>query len=159
ATHVAQGTLKAGAVNTLSAASAHSVASGATLDLAGFSQSIASLANGGTVSLVGATGGTTLTVTGAYVGNGGVLSLGTVLNGAGPSDRLVLDGAAAAASGRTTVQITNLGGLGALTSGNGIEVITARNGATTTAQTTQDAFSLANGHVDAGAYEYRLYAA
>ncbi|WP_418116240.1 autotransporter outer membrane beta-barrel domain-containing protein [Variovorax sp. NFACC27] len=159
ATNVAQGTLKAGAANTLSAASAHSVTSGATLDLAGFSQTVASLANSGTVSLVGASAGTTLTVTGAYVGNNGVLRLGTVLNGTGPSDRLVLDGATASASGRTTVQITNLGGLGALTSGNGIEVVTAKNGATTTAQTTKDAFSLANGHVDAGAYEYRLYAA
>ncbi|SDW39308.1 outer membrane autotransporter barrel domain-containing protein [Variovorax sp. YR634] len=159
ATNVAQGTLKAGAANTFSAASAHSVASGATLDLAGFNQSVASLANSGTVSLVGATAGTTLTVTGAYVGNNGVLRLGTALNGTGPSDRLVLNGASAVASGKTTVQITNLGGLGALTSGNGIEVITAQNGATTTAQTTKDAFSLANGHVDAGAYEYRLYAA
>ncbi|WP_426391824.1 autotransporter outer membrane beta-barrel domain-containing protein [Variovorax sp. R-27] len=159
ATNVAQGTLKAGAANTFSAASAHSVASGATLDLAGFNQSVASLANSGTVSLVGATAGTTLTVTGAYVGNNGVLRLGTALNGTGPSDRLVLNGATAVASGKTTVQITNLGGLGALTSGNGIEVITAQNGATTTAQTTKDAFSLANGHVDAGAYEYRLYAA
>jgi outer membrane autotransporter protein len=159
ATSVAQGTLKAGAANTFSAASVHSVASGATLDLAGFNQSVASLANSGTVSLVGATAGTTLTVTGAYVGNNGVLRLGTALNGTGPSDRLVLNGATAVASGKTTVQITNLGGLGALTSGNGIEVITAQNGATTTAQTTKDAFSLANGHVDAGAYEYRLYAA
>lgn len=159
ATNVAQGTLKAGAANAFSATSAHSVASGATLDLAGFNQSVASLANSGTVSLVGATAGTTLTVTGAYVGNNGVLRLGTALNGTGPSDRLVLNGATAVASGKTTVQITNLGGLGALTSGNGIEVITAQNGATTTAQTTKDAFSLANGHVDAGAYEYRLYAA
>ncbi|RIX83537.1 autotransporter outer membrane beta-barrel domain-containing protein [Acidovorax cavernicola] len=159
ATNVAQGTLKAGAVNTFSAASAHSVAAGATLDLAGFSQTVASLANSGTVSLAGATAGTTLTVKGAYVGNHGVLKLSTTLNGAGPSDRLVLDGPAAIASGKTSVQIGNLGGLGALTSGNGIEVITAQNGATTTAQTTKDAFSLAGGHVDAGAYEYRLHAA
>ena len=63
------------------------------------------------------------------------------------------------ASGRTNVQFANLGGLGALTSGNGIEVITAKNGATTTAQTTKDAFMLAGGQVNAGAYEYRLYAA
>jgi outer membrane autotransporter protein len=158
ATAVAQGALKAGAANTFSAASAHSVASSATLDLAGFNQTVASLVNSGTVSLVGTTAGTTLTVTGAYVGNNGMLRLGTALNGTGPSDRLVLDGATASASGKTTVQITNLGGLGVLTSGNGIEVITAQNGATTTAQTTRDAFSLANGHVDAGAYEYRLYA-
>jgi fibronectin-binding autotransporter adhesin len=156
-TNVAQGTLRAGAANTFSAASAHNVAAGATLDLAGFNQAVASLANSGTVSLVGATAGTTLTVNGNYVGNNGVLKIGTALNAAGPSDRLVIDGGAA--TGKTSVQVTNLGGLGALTSGNGIEVITAQNGATTTAQTTKDAFALAGGHVDAGAYEYRLYAA
>ena len=159
ATNVAQGSLKAGAANTLSAASAHNVAAGATLDLAGFNQTVASLTNSGTVSLAGATAGNTLTVKGAYVGNNGVLKLSTTLNGTGPSDRLVLDGASAIASGKTTVQIANLGGLGALTSGNGIEVITAQNGATTTAQTSKGAFSLAGGHVDAGAYEYRLHAA
>jgi fibronectin-binding autotransporter adhesin len=157
ATNVAQGTLKAGAANTFSAASAHSVASGATLDLAGFNQTVASLANSGTVSLVGTTAGTTLTVNGNYVGNNGVLKLGTALSGTGPSDRLVVNGGTA--SGKTSVQVTNLGGLGALTAGNGVEVVTAQGGATTTAQTTKDAFSLAGGHVDAGAYEYRLYAA
>jgi fibronectin-binding autotransporter adhesin len=159
ATQVNAGTLSAGAANALSAASAHSVAAGATLDLRGFNQTVASLSNSGTVSLAGAAPGTTLTVNGPYSGNNGVLRLATVLNAAGPSDRLVLDGAGAAASGRTTVQIVNLGGLGALTSGNGIEVISALNGATTTAQTTKDAFALAGGHVDAGAYEYRLHAA
>jgi fibronectin-binding autotransporter adhesin len=157
ATNVAQGTLKAGAVNTLSAASAHSVASGATLDLAGLSQSVASLANSGTVSLAGATAGATLTVNGNYAGNNGVLRLGTALSGTGPSDRLVINGGTA--TGKTSVQVANLGGLGALTVGNGIEVISAQSGATTTAQTTKDAFALAGGHVDAGAYEYRLYAA
>ncbi|MET3497437.1 autotransporter outer membrane beta-barrel domain-containing protein [Variovorax boronicumulans] len=158
ATAVAQGTLKAGAADTFSAGSAHSVAAGATLDLAGFNQTVKSLANSGTVSLVGIVPGTTLTVNGNYVGNNGVLKLGTALNsGTGPSDRLVINGGAA--SGKTTVQIANLGGLGARTIGNGVEVITAQNGATTTAQTTKDAFALAGGHVDAGAYEYRLYAA
>ncbi|CAA2110469.1 autotransporter outer membrane beta-barrel domain-containing protein [Variovorax paradoxus] len=156
-TNVAQGTLRAAATGTFSASSAHSVAAGATLDLAGFNQTVASLANGGTVSLAGAAAGTTLTVNGNYVGNNGVLKLGTALNGTGPSDRLVINGGTA--TGKTSVQIANLGGLGALTSGNGIEVVTAQGGATTTAQTTKDAFSLAGGHVDAGAYEYRLYAA
>lgn len=68
-------------------------------------------------------------------------------------------GAGASASGTTAVQVTNLGGLGALTTGDGIEVISALNGATTTAQTTRNAFRLAGEHVDAGAYEYRLFAA
>jgi outer membrane autotransporter protein len=94
------------------------------------------------------------------VGHAGVLKLGTALaGGTSVSDRLVLDGPTAAASGSTAIQIANIGGLGALTTGDGIEVIGALNGATTTAQTTQSAFSLAGGHVDAGAYEYRLYAA
>lgn len=160
ATNVAEGMLRAGATGTFSAASAHTVASGATLDLAGFSQTVASLANSGTVSTVGTTPGTTLTVNGAYVGNNGVLRLGTFLgDSSSVSDRLVLDGASASASGRTSVQITQLGGLGALTTGNGIEVVSALNGATTTAQTSKDAFALSGGHVDAGAYEYRLHAA
>lgn len=160
ATNVATGTLRAGAANTLSSASAFTVASGATLDLAGNNQTLASMTNGGTVSLVGSAPGTTLTVTGPWVGNGGTLRLGTALgNSSSASDRLVLSGSTAIASGTTNVQVTNLGGLGALTSGNGIEVISAINGATTTAQTTRSAFALAGGHVDAGAYEYRLYAA
>ncbi len=121
---------------------------------------MAALHNAGTVNLMSATAGSTLTVTGAYVGSGGVLNLGTVLGGSNSlSDRLVLSGAGASASGKTTVRVTNLGGLGAQTTGNGIEVVSARNGATTTAQAGRDAFALANGHVDAGAYEYRLYAA
>ncbi len=159
ATAVTEGTLRAGAANTFSPASAHSVASGATLDLAGFSQSIATLTNAGTVSLIGSAPGTTLTVTGSYVGNNGLLRLGAFLgDSASASDRLILSGPAAVASGRTTVQVVNLGGLGALTTGNGIELVSAFNGATTTAQSTKDAFALQGGHVDAGAYEYRLQA-
>ncbi|MDM0117932.1 autotransporter outer membrane beta-barrel domain-containing protein [Variovorax sp. J22R133] len=156
ATAVDVGTLRAGAANAFSAASSHTVARGATLDTGGFNQRVAALANSGTVSLVSASAGSTLTVTGPYVGNAGVLRLGT---GLPASDRLVIDGATATASGTTNVQIATLGGLGALTTGDGIEVISARNGATTTAQTTRSAFALAGGHVDAGAYEYSLHAA
>ncbi|WP_422096591.1 autotransporter-associated beta strand repeat-containing protein [Variovorax sp.] len=157
-TRVTAGTLKAGATNAFSAASSAVVASGATLDLGGFSQKMAGLTNAGTVSLLGTVPGTTLTLTGPYVGNNGVLRLGAKLDNPGIADRLVLDGASASASGKTTVQVTNLGGLGARTSGAGIELISAKNGATTTAQTSKDAFVLSGGRVDAGAYEYRLYA-
>ena len=160
ATAINAGTLRAGAADAFSTASAHTVANGATLDTAGLNQTVASLDNAGTVSLLGATPGSRLTVNGAYVGQNGVLRIGTALgNSSSLSDRLVLDGAGASASGVTTLQVTNLGGLGAQTTGDGIEVISALNGATTTAQTTRDAFRLAGGHVDAGAYEYRLYAA
>lgn len=159
-TTVAAGTLRAGAANAFSAASAHTVNAGATLDTAGLAQSVAALTNGGTVSVVGSAPGNTLTVNGAYVGNNGLLRMGTALAGSTSiSDRLVLNGAGATASGNSTLQITNLGGLGAVTTGNGIEVVSATNGAATTAQSARDAFVLAGGHVDAGAYEYRLYAA
>ncbi|MFC5576352.1 autotransporter outer membrane beta-barrel domain-containing protein, partial [Xenophilus aerolatus] len=160
ATRVSGGTLQAGAANTFAPASAYSVASGATLDLAGHSQTIGAMANSGTVSLLGSAPGTTLTVNGPWVGNGGLLSIGTALgDSASVSDRLILNGPNAAATGTTNLRVTNLGGLGALTSGNGIEVISAANGATTTAQSTKSAFNLVGGHVDAGAFEYRLYAA
>ncbi|VWX59718.1 Outer membrane protein IcsA autotransporter (fragment) [Burkholderiales bacterium 8X] len=159
ATTVAEGTLRAGAAGSLSTGSAHTVAAGATLDIAGFAQSLPSLTNAGVVSLPGTAPGARLTVTGAYVGNNGVLRLGTALgDSSSASDRLVLDGPAASASGTTSLQIVNLGGLGALTTGNGIEVISALNGATTTAQTTRSAFGLA-GTVAAGPYVYRLAAA
>jgi outer membrane autotransporter protein len=161
ATNVAGGILRAGAADSFSAGSAHTVAAGAALDLAGFNQTIASMNNSGIVSLPGATAArTTLTVRGPWVGQGGALQVGLAQGAGGVvSDRLVLDGAAAVASGRTTVQVANTGLLGAMTSGNGVEVVTALNGGTTTAHTTKDAFSLAGGHVDAGAFEYRLYAA
>ncbi|MET3654913.1 outer membrane autotransporter protein, partial [Dyella japonica] len=160
ATTVAAGTLRAGAANMFDAASAHTVAPGATLDTAGFAQSVAGLTNSGTVNVAGATAGNTLTVSGAYVGNAGTLTLGTALAGnTSVSDQLVLNGPAASASGNTTLRITNLGGLGALTTGDGIQLVDAINGATSTAQTSKNAFSLSGGHVDAGAFEYRLYAA
>ena len=156
ATDVAQGTLQAGAANTFSSASAHTVASGAVLDLAGYSQTLASLNNSGTVKLSsnsGAAPGTVLKVTGAYVGNNGNLGLSTVLGADGSAtDKLLLSGASAVASGNTTVYITNAGGLGAQTASSGIQVIGTENGASLQ----PGSFSLAGGHVDAGAYEYRL---
>jgi len=160
ATQVNEGTLRAAAPHTFSAASAHTVANGATLDTGGFDQRVAALTNNGTVSLAGSATGSTLTVTGPYGGQNGVLRLGTALSDStGVSDRLELNGPGAVASGSTQLQIVNLQGLGALTLGDGITVVSAVNGATTTAQTTKDAFSLAGGHVVAGAYEYNLYAA
>lgn len=145
ATGITGGTLRAGVANAFSAASAHTIGAAGTLDGGGFNQTLGALNNAGTVLLPGGT----LTITGAYVGNGGTLSLG--------GGRLVFDGAGASASGTTQLRVTNAG-LGAETSGDGIEVITATGGATTTAQTTRDAFRLADGVVGGGAYQYRLYA-
>lgn len=150
ATTVTGGTLRAGAANVFSANSAHTVAAGGTLDLGSFDQTLTTLSNAGTVSLSGAR----LTMTGAYMGNGGTMRLGVGTTGA----PLVFAGGAASAAGTTQLRINNLGGLGSPTTGDGIEVISATGGATTTAQTTRDAFSLVDGEVGGGAYAYRLHA-
>ncbi|EGH48373.1 Outer membrane autotransporter barrel, partial [Pseudomonas syringae pv. pisi str. 1704B] len=69
---------------------------------------------------------------------------------ASASDRLVV--AQGRISGSTRMIVSNSGGLGALTRGNGIEVVQAINGATSESS----AFSLQN-PLSAGAYQYYLF--
>ncbi|CAJ0865501.1 hypothetical protein R20233_01235 [Ralstonia sp. LMG 32965] len=108
------------------------------------------LNNAGTVQIGGAGVGNKLVVNGNYVGNGGVLAINTKLGADNsPTDKLVISGGTA--SGNTAVRVTNAGGAGARTTGDGIEVVSAINGATTQA----NAFALAN-RVVAGPYEYTL---
>ena len=72
------------------------------------------------------------TINGNYTGVGGTMAINTLLGGDGsPSDRLVISGGAA--TGNTIVHVTNVGGPGAETTGNGIQVVSAINGATTCA--------------------------
>ncbi len=75
ATSIAAGTLRAGAINSLSPASALTVGTGTTLDLAGFSQTIGSLAGTGAVML----GSGTLTAG----GDGSSTNYSGVLSGSG----------------------------------------------------------------------------
>ncbi len=73
-----------------------------------------------------------------YVGQGGTIGLNTFLGADdSPSDRLVINGGTA--SGNSSLRITNTTGAGELTTGNGILVVDAVDGATTAA----GAFSLA----------------
>jgi outer membrane autotransporter protein len=149
-TGVFGGTLRAGAVNTFNPASgALFVGSAGTLDLAGFDQTVPAVFNQGLIQ-TGGSGNTNLTVTGPYMGLGGTLQLNTVLGADGsPSDRLVINGGTA--TGSTILRITNIGGLGALTTGSGILVVDAINGTTE-----PGAFTL-GGPVVAGPYEYTLF--
>lgn len=152
-TLVSAGSLISGGASALSSASAFTVASGATLDLAGNAQSLSSLQNSGVVALSGTAPGTVLTLTGPYAGNNGVLRMSSVLgDSSSPSDRLVLDGAAAVASGQTSIELSNAGGLGAATTGDGIQLVGLLNGASYDA----GAFTLASGVLQAGAYTYSL---
>ncbi|MEJ7686761.1 MAG: autotransporter-associated beta strand repeat-containing protein [Variovorax sp.] len=108
-TKLLQGTLRAGAANAFSPASAHIVAAGTVLDTAGLPQTVAALDNGGTVSLQSAAPGGTLTVTGGYVGNAGVLRLGTMPASSSLSDRLILSGPARAPAGAPCRSPTSAG--------------------------------------------------
>jgi T5SS/PEP-CTERM-associated repeat protein/autotransporter-associated beta strand protein len=152
ATNVDAGTLRAGALNTFSPNSAVMVAGGGTLDLNGFSQAVLGVTNAGVVNMgAGAAPGTVLTTT-SYMGTGGTMAINTLLGGDGsPSDRLVISGGAA--SGNTMVRVTNAGGPGAETTGNGIQVVSAINGATTSAS----AFALPPGELRAGSFDYDLF--
>ena len=146
------GTLRAGALNTFSPNSAVTVASGGTLDLNGFNQTVPSVTNAGLVNMgTGTAPGTVLTTT-SYTGTGGTMAINTVLGGDGsPSDRLVISGGTA--TGNTTVHVTNVGGPGAETTGNGIQVVSAIDGATTA----PGAFALPAGELRAGAFDYDLF--
>ncbi|MBB5413898.1 outer membrane autotransporter protein [Paraburkholderia sp. HC6.4b] len=146
ATNVSAGILRAGAADVFSPASGFKVSAGAVLDLNSYGQTVAGLANGGTIRF-GETAGTTLNVTGDYVGNGGLLAMNTELGDSSSlTDLLHVSGST---SGSTGVQVTNTGGLGAQTTGDGIKLVQvdgASNGQ----------FSQV-GQVQAGAYEYTLY--
>lgn len=87
----------------------------------------------------------------SLTGNGGTITLNTVAgDSSSPVDKVIIDGGRA--SGRTGLRVLNQGGLGAQTTGNGIAVIQAINGATTDT----GAFNMTQ-PLAAGAYSYSLY--
>ncbi len=89
----------------------------------------------------------TLTIRGDYTGNNGLIALNTYLNSDNsPTDRLVVQGSTA---GSGSLRINNTGGLGALTTGDGIKVVEVQGNSAGT-------FAL-TGRVAAGLYEYSLY--
>ncbi|MCY1167214.1 autotransporter-associated beta strand repeat protein [compost metagenome] len=111
ATTVSAGTLRAGQTNTFSATSATTVATGGTLDLNGFNQSIGSLAGSGNVNLASArltTGGDNSSTSFSGQLNGSLGSL--IKTGTGT---LTLTGASTFGGGTTL-------NAGALTLGNGL---------------------------------------
>lgn len=111
---------------------------------------IVAVINSGTINMMDGVSATdTLTIIGTYSGEGGTLLLDTYLAGDGaPSDRLIADGIEL---GGTTIIINNVGGPGALTTGDGILVDQDVDGFST-------ARSFSQGNiVAAGPYEYFLF--
>ncbi|SED89701.1 autotransporter-associated beta strand repeat-containing protein [Rhizobiales bacterium GAS188] len=100
---------------------------------------------------IGTTPGNALTIAGNYIGQNGTVALNTQLGGDGsPSDQLIISHGSA--TGSSGLNVTNVGGVGAITQANGIQVIQAINGATTA----PGAFTL-SAPAGAGPYEYFLY--
>lgn len=92
-----------------------------------------------------------LAINGNYEGDNGLLRVNSVLAGDdSASDRLVVS--RGTINGSTRLQVNNLGGAGAVTSRNGIQVVEARDGATSTATAFVQTQTLS-----VGAYDYRLF--
>ncbi|WP_439893251.1 autotransporter outer membrane beta-barrel domain-containing protein (plasmid) [Ralstonia sp. 25C] len=144
------GSVTGNVVNNGTIAAANAVtglASGAT----GNFQINGNLINAGQVQLGGSGVGNTLTVAGNYVGQGGTIGLNTYLGTDGAaSDKLIISGGST--SGTSTLKVLNVGGPGAQTMADGIQVVQATNGGTTSAS----AFTLSGGTVNAGAFSYYL---
>lgn len=119
--------------------------------------------NGGLIDLQDGASGDLLLITdqmayefkpgnGEFLSAGGTLQLDVYLGSgslAEPTDMLMID-RAVAKGGPTTIQVSNAGGPGALTTGDGILIVNAR------VSSSADAFDMA-APVVAGAYQYDLY--
>ncbi|WP_149193297.1 autotransporter outer membrane beta-barrel domain-containing protein [Luteimonas suaedae] len=115
--------------------------------------SAATLVNAGVIDMTNGSSGASdrLTVVGDYVGTGGAMRLDTVLgDDSSASDRLVISGGNA--GGSTGLEVVNFGGSGANTLLDGILLVHAIDGASTSS----GAFAL-NYPVAVGAYEYFLF--
>lgn len=139
------GTLNIAAGSTLGATTGSIVAATAGQDVSVIDAGLLDLTRGGT------TANNRLTIAGNYRGADGQLKVNSVLAGDdSPSDRLVVTQGSLA--GSTTLLVSNVAGLGALTNANGIEVVQASQGATSI----DSAFTLGS-TLSAGAYQYYLF--
>jgi len=114
---------------------------------------LATLNNSGVIDLASGNSRTndTLTVEGNYVGNGGQLLLQSAVgDDSSPSDKLVVNNGTL--TGSTLISVTNVGGAGALTQQNGIQLVQAQG----TAVSDNTAFAL-KARVSVGAFDYRLF--
>lgn len=127
-----------------------SLANGATWNMTG-DTTVDTLANsGGTVNFVAPSGGVFKTLTtNSISGSGGLFKINTVLNEGGAATQTDLIKVNGDVAGANKIAVTNAGGLGAQTAGDGIRVVQVGGNAPA------GSFAL-NGPLQAGAYEYQL---
>jgi len=113
---------------------------------------LASVRNAGRIDLTsGNDAQGRLTINGNYQGDNGLLRVNSVLaSDDAASDRLVVS--QGSIGGSTRLEVNNLGGTGAVTHQNGIQVVEAGNGASSSAT----AF-VQTQRLSVGAYDYRLF--
>ncbi|MGN6464414.1 MAG: autotransporter family protein [Rhizobiaceae bacterium] len=106
---------------------------------------------GGGAIAPGSNGIGTLTIAGNYTGNGGILHIESVLgDDSSPADILAITGDSILGTGATRVFVTNLGGAGAETTGDGIKIVDVAG--------TSDARAFVLGApAIGGAYSYDLF--
>ncbi|GKX57138.1 hypothetical protein SOASR030_32500 [Leminorella grimontii] len=135
----------------------NSMVQGQILNVQTFSNSgVINMSNGAVGDVLIISGGQTPGASGGgvFVANGGQITVDTVLNEGGAnsaSDMLVVDGTRLGSSA-TGIKVNNLGGLGAQTTDDGIEVVRVLD----ISQSAAGVFTL-RGRAVAGAYEYELY--
>ena len=96
-----------------------------------------------------------ITVNGNYVGQGGTFRTNVYAPDTSPTaDLLVISGVGKSASGTTFVEVVDKNGLGEITKGDGIKVVSAINGATTA----PGSFKLpGDGTITSSIFNYQLY--
>ena len=111
------------------------------------------LVNAGTVQLTSLTAqhsaGDKLTIAGNFIGSGGTLAFDTVLGGSGATDVVVINGNL---TGTALVSVNNIGGAGALTSGDGIRLVRVDG-----SSSGQLVLGNPKQWIDVGAFRYQLY--
>lgn len=147
--NVQSGVLRAGSAAALSGNAYYTVRNGGTLDFNGHNSAILNIANAGTVTLGSANTKDILTTTYDYKGYGGTLNLNAALGGNNSAtQKLIVN---RSTSGTSALNIRNLGGTGAQTTGNGILVVQV-------GWESNGQFTLpAPGYIQAGAYRYTLH--
>src|SRR5262245_32773114 len=146
-------TLAGSAITDFGSTSNLTLTNGTVWNMTGSSNVTELINSASTIDFAPPVGGAFKTLTTVnYSGVGGTIGLNTFLGTDGsPSDQLVISGGSG--SGSTALSVRNAGGPGAETFGNGILVVNAINGGTTT----PTAFSLTGGRVTAGAFDYFLF--
>lgn len=148
------GALYQGAQGGFSSTSAYVISTGSNLYLNDFVTTMASLSNGGTITM-GATGSNVLNISGNYTGTGGTIILNAALGGDNSqSDLVKINGDT---TGNTNLKVVNRGGAGEKTT-DGIKIIDVSGQSDGVFNLLGD-FTTKDGRkaVVAGLYAYTLY--